>query len=127
MPKQKNDPALKRRVRERDGMRCTECGLTNAEHLERHGKSLHVHRTQPGSPYTVEGCVTLCFACHGPKPKSPAGSSGEFQTALRFDEVSLTAALDAYKSRHRQSRNSAILSLLEQALRASGDYPPKKP
>jgi hypothetical protein len=40
---------VKRAVRERDGHRCTECGMTNEEHLPRWGRGLHVHRTVPGS------------------------------------------------------------------------------
>jgi hypothetical protein len=60
------------------------------------------------------------------KPAAAGGAEKPLQTALRFDGADLEAALDAYKQRNRQSRNSAILSLLEQALRASGDYPPAK-
>ncbi len=65
---------LKATVRERDGNRCTECGMTAAQHLERYGRDLDVHRLIPGSPYTTEGCVTLCRRCHGSKPKRPRGS-----------------------------------------------------
>jgi hypothetical protein len=67
--------AIKQAVRERDGMRCTLCGMTNEEHKARYGgKSLHVHRKEPGGPYTVDGCITLCHACHGPQPKKPRGA-----------------------------------------------------
>jgi hypothetical protein len=31
---------------------------------EQNGRSLGVHRLIPGSEYTVEGCVTLCYQCH---------------------------------------------------------------
>jgi hypothetical protein len=54
-------------------MRCTQCRMTNDEHLLLHGKSLEVHRIQPGSLYSVEGCVTLCKPCHGRQPKRAAG------------------------------------------------------
>lgn len=61
---------IKKAVRERDAYRCTECGMTNFEHVLNTGKSLEVHRLDPGTEYTVEGCVTLCKSCHGPKAKS---------------------------------------------------------
>lgn len=62
---------IKSAVRERDGLRCTGCGVSNEEHVELSGRQLDVHRITPGSPYTVEGCVTLCRKCHGPMPRSP--------------------------------------------------------
>lgn len=62
---------IKAAVRERDGYKCTECGMTNFEHILTTGRSLEAHRLVPGSKYTVEGCVTLCRKCHGPKDKSP--------------------------------------------------------
>lgn len=51
-------------------MRCTECGTSNDDHIAFTGRALDVHRLNPGSPYSVEGCVSLCRSCHGPKPKS---------------------------------------------------------
>ncbi len=68
--------AVKAAVRKRDGNRCTECGITAAEHIRLAGKTLEVHRLVPGSPYTVDGAVTLCRSCHGPKPKSPYRTRG---------------------------------------------------
>jgi 5-methylcytosine-specific restriction endonuclease McrA len=66
--------AVKRAVRERDGMRCVSCGMSNAEHLERYGRILDVHRLTPGSLYAVdETCQTLCRPCHGPQPRRKAG------------------------------------------------------
>jgi hypothetical protein len=65
---------VKKAVRQRDGNRCTECGLANDAHLARYSKSLEVHRLQPGSRYTLEGCVLLCIPCHGPKPRSKKGA-----------------------------------------------------
>lgn len=66
---------IKAIVRERDGMRCTKCGITNDQHFKNHHKSLHVHRTTPGSDYSTEPgvCVTLCFSCHGPEPRREHG------------------------------------------------------
>lgn len=65
---------IKAAVRERDGYKCTECGMTNFEHILSSGKSLEVHRLNPGSKYAVEDCITLCKACHATKPKSPVRS-----------------------------------------------------
>ncbi|TXH55096.1 MAG: HNH endonuclease [Desulfurellales bacterium] len=62
---------IKEAVRTRDGLRCRDCGMTNDEHLVKYGKALHVHRLIPGSMYEEDHCVTLCYACHGPKPKKP--------------------------------------------------------
>lgn len=56
---------IKNAVRERDGFRCTKCGMTNEQHLEKWERVLHVHRDLPGSEYVVgPGCVTLCRDCH---------------------------------------------------------------
>lgn len=65
---------VKAAVRDRDGLRCVRCGVTDEEHRERFGRGLEVHRKTPGGVYTVDGCETLCRMCHGPEPKSPAGS-----------------------------------------------------
>lgn len=65
---------IKEAVRKRDSYRCAECGMTNAAHLQRYRRSLEVHRLHPGSWYHVETAITLCRACHGPKPRSPYGS-----------------------------------------------------
>jgi 5-methylcytosine-specific restriction endonuclease McrA len=62
-------------VRHRDGYRCTECGLTALEHIERYGRTLDVHRIVPGSAYTISGCQTLCVDCHLTKPRSPNRSA----------------------------------------------------
>jgi hypothetical protein len=60
-------------IRERDGQKCTECGMTADEHRKRFGRTLDVHRIQPGGEYSFANCVTLCRPCHRPKPKSPYG------------------------------------------------------
>lgn len=64
-----NVQQIKKAVRERDGYRCTECSMTDEAHRERWGKGLEVHRLEPGSTYTIEGCITLCKRCHGFKPR----------------------------------------------------------
>jgi hypothetical protein len=66
---------IKAAVRKRDKHRCTECGMTRAEHYSEYGRDLEVHRVQPGSPYAVDAsCQTLCRRCHGPKPRRRRGT-----------------------------------------------------
>jgi cytochrome c553 len=113
---------VKEAVRERDGQRCVECGLTALEHQERYGMTLDVHRVVPGSAYTLEGCVTLCRACHGPKPKRPAGE-GPPVLAL-WVTPDLKEALRAYAARERRSTTQAALLLLEEILAQKGLWTP---
>jgi 5-methylcytosine-specific restriction endonuclease McrA len=79
---QNEKSAIKTAVRLRDGMRCTQCGLSNADHQKATGKSLHVHRLQPGSAYTVQGCISLCASCHGQAPRRAPGEQDREQTAV---------------------------------------------
>lgn len=65
---------VKEAVRERDGYRCTKCGMSEDDHVAETGRRMDVHRTSPGSVYTVAGCVLLCRVCHGPEPKRPTGT-----------------------------------------------------
>ncbi len=55
---------LKAAIRERDGNKCTECGISNDDHLEKCGKSLHVHRIIADWKYCFQNCTTLCTSCH---------------------------------------------------------------
>lgn len=64
---------IKAAVRARDGHCCTQCGMTRAQHFARYERDLEVHRLDPGSPYTLEGCILVCRACHGPLPKLRRG------------------------------------------------------
>ena len=108
--KGKDIQAVKSAVRARDGFCCTQCGMSNEEHKAHYGKSLHVHRLIPGSPYSVTpSCVTLCQVCHGPKPRrssdvpdqglpfervcfqAPSGFKAEISEALRKRGLSLSA------------------------------------
>lgn len=57
--------ALKAEVRERDGSKCCDCGMTTEEHFEKYDQKLHVHRNVPGSVYSADGCDTVCKRCHG--------------------------------------------------------------
>jgi 5-methylcytosine-specific restriction endonuclease McrA len=93
---------VKAAVRKRDGHRCVRCGLTNEQSLARTGRQLDVHRTTPGSPYSVRTgvCETLCRTCHGPEPRRPRGTgpAAEYLTTRLPTELVLKMKLVA---RHR--------------------------
>lgn len=67
--KKKAPPAhkVKEKVRERDGYRCRDCGISEKDHIAQTGRTLDVHRLFPGQEYEVGECVSLCRACHGKK------------------------------------------------------------
>jgi hypothetical protein len=92
---------IKRQVRERDGLRCTQCGLTNAEHLEQVGKSLHVHRLQPGSYYTVEACITVCASCHGSQARRKEG-----ERDVEASAVLISVPYDIYEQFRQLAHNN---------------------
>src|SRR5262245_39658434 len=73
---------IKAAVRERDGYKCRQCGCSQEKHMQRYGRILEVHRLAPGAPYSVDGCVTLCKPCHGPKRRSPRYSTGAIRLQL---------------------------------------------
>ena len=57
--------ALRRKVLERDGYKCCQCGITQEES----GYPLQIHhiRAPKGNKelfYDINNCVTLCHACH---------------------------------------------------------------
>jgi 5-methylcytosine-specific restriction endonuclease McrA len=55
-------------IRERDGFRCTQCGLSQEEHIVRHGRKLDIHRKTPGTYAIEDRCVSLCIPCHSRIP-----------------------------------------------------------
>jgi hypothetical protein len=118
---------IKAAVRARDG-RCTECGMSNEEHVSLCGKQLHVHRVQPGSPYSLEGCVSLCKNCHARAPKR---KPGENDTDSRGDMVRIP--LTHYKKmqvlarRHDRRVSKEVKLALEDYMRKHGIEPPPKP
>jgi hypothetical protein len=120
-----NESQVKAAVRERDGYRCTRCGMTQERHLVRLGQILHVHRIVPGSEYTVEGCVTVCIVCHGPLPKSDHNTdahSGHLLPARARE--ALWSILKEEAKRERRSIAQTVILLLEEALRARGKAVP---
>ncbi len=111
---------IKALVRKRDGMKCTECGMTNDAHIAKYGKSLDVHRLSPGRKYTVQGCISLCQSCHHSKPKLPWAS----RVTLDDD---LIAALEASANQNGRPIAWEARRLLRQALAAGQQPPPPTP
>ena len=64
-PRRDKKRAIKR-VRGRDGSRCVVCQIDEQTHTKRYGRTLDVHRNEPGSDYSTEPgmCTTLCEVCH---------------------------------------------------------------
>jgi hypothetical protein len=126
-----NEAEIKRRVRERDGFRCTSCAMTDAEHVRRYGRSLDVHRVVPGSIYSTEpgACLTLCKPCHGPQPRRQRGqpdlSRSDSPYHFWLDGI-ISEALDSYlASLKPQPTTTAVLELfIEECLQRRGYLPP---
>lgn len=58
-------------VRDRDRRRCTSCGLTESEHVDRRGMKLHVHHeinardsSNPAVYNAIRNLRALCISCH---------------------------------------------------------------
>lgn len=52
----------------RDGYKCVQCGMTDAEHKEKWGRPITVdHRDKNRKNNTDENLQTLCLSCHGRK------------------------------------------------------------
>jgi len=61
----------RRKVRERDGHKCVDCGMRQTEHKDEYGQKLHVHHLRkardvddPEERNAPENLVTLCRDCH---------------------------------------------------------------
>lgn len=107
--------AIKDKIRERDGYKCVQCGMTNEEHQKQFDTILHVHRMVPGTTYGSNWfCVTLCQTCHGKKPKRT--EDGFWATDLRWfgfnllnpDHRELWQAMVAYCREYGISPNELI-------------------
>lgn len=89
---------IKAAVRERDGYRCTDCGMTSDEHYARYGRELEVHRLIPGSPYTIEGSVTRCKPCHGKAHRLIRGVFKKATVKVHRDIVRKARTIAAFRS-----------------------------
>lgn len=87
---------IKRQVRQRDGMKCVECGMTERVHREKYsGRNLHVHRIVADGAYSLENCETLCQGCHA---KHRRQINGTFKS-LNPDVIILSVELDRETAR----------------------------
>lgn len=103
---------VKNAVRCRDGYRCVECGMTQAQHLADRGRQLEVHRVVPDAPYTVEGTVTLCKPCHAKKRRGFFKDRGLSSSSMRLNAVLCKRA------RHiAMSRGISLAAYLDSILR----------
>jgi 5-methylcytosine-specific restriction endonuclease McrA len=112
---------IKKAVRARDNYACTNCGMTDQQHKATFGRSLEVHRVAPGSPYTVNGCVTLCKPCHGPQPKSPHGSPSSRTFKLPEEH---NRRLRQLARRNRRFLGTELAIAVEEYLAKNGLWPP---
>jgi hypothetical protein len=63
-------------IRARDGYRCTECGMTQEDHLKVYRRRLHIHRNKPGragGQYVAENSRAVCIPCHAQLEKALRG------------------------------------------------------
>ena len=118
---------IKAAVRQRDGMRCTVCGMTNENHLAQHRQSLHVHRVVPGSLYTLSGCVSLCLAdhAHAPRRKRKRGEKDLDNRAIHvLISQPIRDALDAYlEGEEAPTLTRAVETALKEFLAERGFWP----
>lgn len=116
--------ALKAAIRQRDAYCCTQCGMSNADHVAKYGRSLEVHRLAPGTPYTLDGCVTLCRPCHGTRPKSPRYGNRTDPGSVRIPSVFLEQ-IDKLVALNLSDRSEEIRHAVREYLKARDLWPPK--
>src|ERR1043166_7209937 len=117
---------IKEAVRARVGYRCTECGLSNDQHIADYGQALHVHRVFPGGQYSLARgfCVTLCRVCHGGKEKSPPGTNTSY-FMVRVP-APLATALDILVERNVSDRTEEVKRAVREYLERHHLWPPSE-
>lgn len=112
--------AIKTAVRNRDGFKCSKCGISNGEHVSKTGRQLEVHRLTPGSAYSIEGCKTLCRWCHGPEPRLPKGMGPKLPNGrIRMIcgcTTQFTKAIAIRAARTGASKSDVIMEALQEFL-----------
>ncbi|MDP9049824.1 MAG: HNH endonuclease, partial [Acidobacteriota bacterium] len=77
--------ATKLTVRESDGFKCVDCGMTEAQHIAETGQPLQVHHvimyriSHDNSPKNLQ---TLCSSCHGKKASQERALIEDCRAAL---------------------------------------------
>lgn len=122
-----NVARLKNSIRQRDGFRCTQCGMTNDQHREQHNRQLDVHRLVPGSEYKPEGCITVCKACHRSLPRRQHGDT-DFYGAHEQHRIALhpklVESLERLAARNGRTLREETLVAIEEHLARNGLWPP---
>jgi hypothetical protein len=89
------------------------------------GRRLDVHRLTPGSPYSVEGCVTLCRACHGPERKLPYKTCKPRRPGVVLMSLEIDAVLVEQMRAYAKGRGERLRMACERAwAREMGNPPP---
>jgi hypothetical protein len=116
---------IKIAVRLRDGMRCIDCDFTNEQHVERYGRQLDVHRTTPGSPYSLDGCVTVCRPCHRKRQLQllALGIKGRSDRIIRVP-LPLVEQLDRLAERHVSNATIEAIAAIREYLERKDLWPP---
>jgi hypothetical protein len=117
------DLEVKSAVRQRDGHKCRDCGMTSEDHIEKNGRDLDVHRLLPGWDYSLYWCVTLCRSCHAKKAKS-IEQSVDREDEVRWlafnlyrpDVAALVDGIDRYAAATGVNWENAAATLIESAL-----------
>ncbi|HVL11504.1 MAG TPA: hypothetical protein VM529_03010 [Gemmata sp.] len=101
--------------------------MTAAQHKAKSGRTLEVHRVVPGSLYTLEGCVTLCKACHGPQPRRKRGEPDLANGPALFLRLSKDHVAVLHKFIQAQvvpvTRQAVLLTALREFLAKRGHWP----
>jgi hypothetical protein len=101
----------------RDAGCCTTCGMSDEQHTRTYGRGIQVHRREPGSLYTVEGCVLLCCQCHKGEAKRTPGTPDAEQVSrscfVRLPEEYHAALSKLAKSERRAISWQLIIALNE--------------
>lgn len=59
-------------ILDRDGYKCIECGMTDAEHKEKWGRPITIdHKDKNKKNNSPENLRTMCLSCHGRKDLHP--------------------------------------------------------
>lgn len=119
--------SVKARVRERDEFKCCDCGMSSKAHIAKYSKQLEVHRLNPGSRYTVNGCIALCVKCHRIRDAKIRGKKPKGWSVFAPVNSLLRRSFENYQE--SLEYNPPLARVVERALREfftrEGVYPPK--